>query len=468
MNRSLKCTMLNVLALIIVFTITACSGGNNESAGSASSNANTGQSASESTDEGNSPSVGKVDSLRMIMINDPWVETAKDFASLYEEETGIKVEVESYGYDQTHQKEVLLGTQKSDATDIIVLDSPWVGEFAEGGITADITDRVANSPELDWADYIPSFAKVVEWKGKKIGVPFAPYYTLLHYRKDLFEAEGIAPPKTIDELKAAAKHFTNNPKYPDFYGISLNNAKGAAAGQSWFEWSANFGGKYFESAYPGTTDAYADVTPLINSPAGIETANFFKDMLQYQPPGALNVAWDERLQNFAQGKVAMIVEWNVRTMAMADKDKSKIADQFATVLMPSKEGVTSVPPLGGWLMSINQYSKKQDAAWDFIKWINKKDIHKEFVKASATPARLSQLDDAELIAMFPWFDTVKASALQAFEDNRPRIPESFQIIDIVGNYSSQGLSGQMTMEEAMNKANEEVEMLLKQGGYTMK
>jgi multiple sugar transport system substrate-binding protein len=459
MKKSFKNTLLVVLSLVVVFTISACAGSNKEGGG-ASPTASGGSSSPSSGD--------KVDAIRMIMINDPWVEAAKDFAARYEKEKGIKVEVESYGYDQTHQKEVLLGTQKSDAADIIVLDSPWVGEFAEGGITADITDRVAKTPDLDWADYIPSFAKVVEWKGKKVGVPFAPYYTLLHYRKDLFEAEGIAPPKTIDELKAAAKFFTNNPKYPDFYGISLNNAKGAAAGQSWFEWSANFGGKYFESAHPGSPDAYADVTPLINSPEGIETANFFKEMLQYQPTGALNVAWDERLQNFAQGKVAMIVEWNVRTMAMADKDKSKIADKFGTVVMPSKQGVTSVPPIGGWLMSINAYSKKQDAAWDFITWINQKDIHKEFVKASATPARLSQLDDAELIKMFPWFDTVKASALQAYEDNRPRIPESFQIIDIVGNYSSQGLSGQMTMEEAMNKANEEVKTLLKQGGYTVK
>jgi len=176
MKRRFKAGMLVLLSLIMVYVLAACSGSNNSNNNGGNGGAASNSEAGSKSDNGASGSdSGKVDSLRLIMVNDPWVDAAKSFAARYEDETGIKVEVEAYGYDQTHQKEVMLGTLQSDTVDIIVLDSPWVGEFAEAGITADLTERVNQTPELDWDDYIPSFAKVSQWKGKIVGIPFAPY-----------------------------------------------------------------------------------------------------------------------------------------------------------------------------------------------------------------------------------------------------------------------------------------------------
>jgi hypothetical protein len=46
-----------------------------------------------------------------------------------------------------------------------------------------------------------------------------------------------------------------------------------------------------------------------------------------------------------------------------------------------------------------------------------------------------------------------------------RIPESFQIIDKVGLHISEALEGQVTVEAAMQKANQEIGDLLKKAGY---
>jgi multiple sugar transport system substrate-binding protein len=421
-----------------------------------------------SSQPSNSSAGNDTKSLRVIMIADPWVDVMKKFGDEYEKKTGIKVQVDSYSYDQTHQKEVLLGTQKSDAADVIVMDSPWIGEFAEGQIVEDLKSRIEQTPDLKWDDYIPSFEKVAEWKDKIVGVPFAPYYVMLHYRKDLFQKEGINPPKTYDELLSIAKKFTNNPKYPGMYGIAMNNAKGAPVGQAWFEYIFNFGGKPFESNYPGSKDPYSDMTPKFDSEQSIQVVKLFKDLLQYEPPGALNMAWDERTQAFAQGKVAMMAEWSVRTPGLLDPSRSQVADKFDTAVVPSLTGKDPVPPLGGWLMGINKYSKKKDAAWDFIKWVNGQDIHKQFVLQGGPPARISELKDPELNKKFPWFGTLAESAEKAYADCRPRIPESFQVIDTIGNYVSQTLSGQMPIEQAMKQANNEISNLLKQSGYTVK
>ena len=66
-------------------------------------------------------------------------------------------------------------------------------------------------------------------------LPFGGYWHMLHYRTDLFEAEGLAPPKTFDDVMAAAKLFKDNPKYPELDGgYAMNMARGSAAGQQYY------------------------------------------------------------------------------------------------------------------------------------------------------------------------------------------------------------------------------------------
>ena len=63
----------------------------------------------------------------------------------------------------------------------------------------------------------------------------------------------------------------------EHYGTIPNNPAGSAVGQAFFEFIYNFeGGKPFESMYPGTEDAYADMTPLFSSPQGIAVVELIK------------------------------------------------------------------------------------------------------------------------------------------------------------------------------------------------
>jgi multiple sugar transport system substrate-binding protein len=92
-------------------------------------------------------------------------------------------------------------------------------------------------------------------------------------------------------------------------------------------------------------------------------------------------------------------------------------------------------------------------------------VHKRFVLLGGPPARTSQLDDPELVEKFWWFPTLAESAATAYPDCRPRVPESFQIIDTVGNYLSEALSGSLSTEEAMASANADIASLLEGAGY---
>jgi multiple sugar transport system substrate-binding protein len=406
--------------------------------------------------------------LRIIMIQDPWVGAFDTINQEFEELTGARVVIDSFGYDQTHEKEVLVGASGSSEYDVVVLDSPWIGEFAEGGFVEDLSARIEEDADVvQFEDFVPAFQTVAEWNGEIVGMPFGAYFVLLHYRQDLFDEAGLEPPRTVDDFKAAAAHFTNNSDYPNLHGTALNNQRGAPIGQAWFEYIWNFGGKPFESMYPGSPDPYADMTPHLDSPESIAVVEFFKEMLQYQPPGAENFAWDERATTFSVGRTAMVNAWSVRTPLFIRPDQSNVADKFSTAMFPSLEGQEPVAPLGGWVMGINRHSGQKDMAWDYIKWFTSPQIHKAFVLEGGPPSRLSTLNDPEVREAQPWAETIFASQESTYAEARPRIPEAFEIIDTIGFYVSQAVQGQLPVEEAMRQADQDVAKLLKENGYNV-
>ena len=406
--------------------------------------------------------------LRIIMIQDPWVGAFGAMNRMFEDLTGARVIIDAFGYDETYNKEVLAGSSRSSEYDVVVLDSPWIGQFAESGFVDDLSALIDQDADIvEFEDFVPAFQEVSRWGDEIVGIPFGAYFIMNHYRTDLFEAAGLEPITTIDDFRAAAEFFTNNPDFPNVFGTALNNQRGAPIGQAYFEYIWNFGGRPFESTYPGSPDPYADMTPLLDSPESIAVVEFFIDMLQFQPPGAENMAWDERATTFAVGRTAMVNAWSVRTPGFINPEQSAVGDDFATTMFPHVEGVDPIPPLGGWVMGINSYSQQKDLAWDYIKWFTSPEMHKVFVLEGGPPSRLSTLQDDEVRAAQPWADTLYESQALSYAEVRPRIPEAFEIIDTIGLYISQAVQGQLTAEEAMGRAAEDVARLLRDNNYVV-
>jgi multiple sugar transport system substrate-binding protein len=402
--------------------------------------------------------------LRMSVKDDPWVDALETLNREFERLTGARVVVEPFDYERTHEREVRVGASGSDYYDVLVVDSPWVGEFARAGYVEDLGPLLARDGRVvDLGDFVPAFQELARWDGKLVGIPFGTYLGMLHYRTDLLQREGVEVPRTIEELELAARILTRTGA-PALYGLALNNQRGAPVGQAYFEYVYNFGGRPFRSLYPGSKSPYADMTPLFTSPESLAVVRFFKDLLEVQPPGARNFAWQDGRNAFLSGQVAMIIAWSVETARFAAKG-SATAGRFETGPFPARRGVTPVPPLGGWVMSIAHGSRQKDLAWDYIKWFTSPEVHKRFVFLGGPPSRLSTLLDKEVRARLPWVRTLEEVQPTAFADCRPRIPESFEIIDLVGLYVAKALHDQMTVEDAMRQAEREVTWLLAAHGY---
>lgn len=404
--------------------------------------------------------------LRMITITDPFIDSIKATKDGFTEITGAAVEVDGYGYDALHEKELLSCSQGDSSYDVLMIDGIWIGEFAEAGCLDSVEMKLQGADQkiVDWADFTPSAAGQASWQGERMCVPVGIYYGLMFYRSDLFEKAGIAVPTTFEELKKAAATFTDNPDFPGIYGYAMNNKRGAAAGQQWFEWIYSAGGKPWASNDIGAEEPYADLTPLFNSEPSVELVQFFKDMTAYGPPGVESFAWDERANAFAAGKLAMINDWSVRAQIANDPSQSQVAGKFKAALMPHAEGAKTISPVGGWIACVNAHGTQKEATWDFLKWFMSPEVHKEFVLAGGPPSRLSSLTDEEVQAKYPWTEQLFEAQKDSWVEVRPRHPVGFQMIDLVGAQVNKAIIGEETPQQAMDEANAEITTLLQRNG----
>lgn len=404
--------------------------------------------------------------VNIMVIQDPFIDPLRDISSDFEGVTGASVTVDGFGYDPLHEKQILGCSQRDSQYDVLFIDGIWVGEFVEAGCLDPVEGRLDDTdPELiAWDDYVESFRGQAVWDGQRQCLPVGAYWHMLHYRKDLFEAEGIDPPETFDEVMAAAKFFAESDKYPDVSGYAMNFRRGAAAGQQYFEWIYSAGGKPWESNFPGSEDAYGDQTPTLTSPESVAMLQWFEDMVPYGPKGVEGFAWDERFNSFAQGNVAMINAWSVRTPGLENPDISEVVGKWDVTLFPHAEGAESTPPVGGWIMCLNQYSERKDAAWDFMRWFASPEVHKQWVLKGAPASRHSTFRDAEVIAAQPWLPTLYESAKAAWVELRPRHPMTFEMIDAIGLHVNRAIIDEVSPEEAMADATEEVTEMLQDAG----
>ena len=114
-------------------------------------------------------------------------------------------------------QKVLQQASSKTLPDVLMLDNPDVQQIAETGALAPLKNFGIKAPEGD----VPSVVEAGTYKGELYGLAPVINSIALYYNKDLLDAAGVTPPKTWDELKAAAKKLTDSSKGQ--YGFAMSN-----------------------------------------------------------------------------------------------------------------------------------------------------------------------------------------------------------------------------------------------------
>jgi len=301
-------------------------------------------SASPASAQEPKPFEGKT--IRLLFNADPYGFATQKILADLEGASGAKIVLDIQPYDAQHQK-ILLNSQSTEsAYDIVAVDIVWEGEFGIGNVLTPLDDFIAKS-DIDLKDFPEAMLKGAQYEGKQLGMPIQPHPEILWYRKDLFEAKGIKPPETTDELLAAAAAFHD----PDngFYGIGWNGQRGQPLGQQMAHFYAAFGQPPFDE----------NMKPTLDTPNALRAAKYALELMKYSPPDILNMAWDERARLYAQGKTAMIYEWGARAFMIQDPE---MLANTGFIPSPHAPDMPALTPMGEWTLSIPSNVKDKELA----------------------------------------------------------------------------------------------------------
>ena len=188
--------------------------------------------------------------LEVILAKGPRGDNLQKYIKEFTELTGIEVESEQIPEQQQRQKCVIELASGQPSFDVVhVSYHVQKRQFEKAGWLADLTgfmkDPNLTTPDLVDTDFSAAGLQYAKNdKGQMLSLPWSVDYFILYYNKELFQKKGVAVPKTLDEMLAAAEKLTD-PKEGTFgfVGRGLRNANMAM----WTNFYLNYGGEFLDA-----------------------------------------------------------------------------------------------------------------------------------------------------------------------------------------------------------------------------
>ncbi|BFM50037.1 extracellular solute-binding protein [Marinomonas sp. THO17] len=209
--------------------------------------------------------------------------------------------------------------------------------------------------------------------GSYYGLPYHGWIQGIWYRKDWFDEKGLAAPNTWQNIKTAAKALTD--KANNQYGILVGTKQDSYTEQVFTQLALSNNAAEFN----------AQGELIFNSPATLETIEFYKDLAQYNPPGPQN--WRAR-DYYLQGKMGMFFysTYIMDDLALAEVAKGSLSSEnfaeltggtfdpelvkntaFAPII--THKSAASYGTLSGLVALKTADSEDQKATQDFIEFL---------------------------------------------------------------------------------------------------
>jgi ABC-type glycerol-3-phosphate transport system substrate-binding protein len=243
-----------------------------------------------------------------VMSSDPyWSQVLDHVADVWnkahpEQRIAFHIEV----VDHSHFHNLLSTTVGSGtAPDVAMVDSVWVADLARSGFLYALEEL---DSAWDYAKFVrglhPTFVYANSFDDKLFGIPLKADASLLWYRKDWFEQEGLKPPQDWNDLLTIADHF-GKPEVQERYGLEhpLAFPGGVAGGEATvyslipFIWSA--GGRIFDQKVERI---------ILDSPNTRRALQFIRELVtlhRVTSPEVTKYGEHTTISKFVSGKVAM-------------------------------------------------------------------------------------------------------------------------------------------------------------------
>lgn len=326
----------------------------------------------------------------------PWNQAA---VQKFIDATGIEVAIVN-GENETNARLQAMRNQfaaQSSDIDVYQIDIIWPGVVAEHAV--DLSGPFGDAVDA----FFPGIIAANTVDGLLSGIPWFTDAGLLYYRTDLLEKYGVQPPTTWTELETAAQTILDGEKAdnPDFTGFVWQGKAYEGLTCNGLEWLVSQGG--------GTIiDTDRNVT-VDNDMAIAAMDRATKWVNGISPEGVTTYTETETFNVWVAGNAAFARNWPYMYAASQDSDATRGLVGFSP--LPKGDGAEdkSAATIGGWSMMVSKYSKEQDAAIEFTKYMVSPELQLSYaIERTHMPTIPSVYDAPELAAASDFIPQMKS------------------------------------------------------------
>ncbi len=409
------------------------------------------------------------ESISVAVIPASYFENLIGLLPQFEALTGVKVRAEKVPPGQIRQK-AMLDLSSKTATYATHAADPMYYPLYVSNKWVDPLDRYLNDATLtdpawfNYNDILKAWRDANSVGGKPYGIPYDGEVTVQVYRKDLYDAKGLKPAETYDQLLANAKavHDPAN----RVYGLAMRGFSGA--GQNMYIYPSllrGFGGDWFNGK-----------NLVVNSPAAVKALEWYVNALaQYAPPAVRNWNWPDIADAFSQGTVACYLDAHSSAAVITNPEKSKVVGKVAYARWPKGPGGKRVTSIWNWGFPINAAlsERQKKATWLFISWAAAAETQARTSWKFDGPAKRSGLNRLSLwkspefaAAMKNAGDNFIPAALESLEQDtdvewRPRVPQWPAVGETMATAIQSALVGQKKPKEALDEAQARIAQIMR-------
>ena len=397
--------------------------------------------------------------VNVVFLDRPGYAAIREMLPEFEAATGIKINITTMPYENALGEQVRDFVAGGDL-DIALIDLVWIGNFAENGWIVPIDEFTSNpdlaDPDLDIADFFPLVLNAFgAWNSVTYGLPLDNYSGLMFYNRCMLEEAGFdGPPATWQELKDVyGPALTKDGKYA-FALQSKRNETQSADSFARVLWP--FGGSFLDANFRSN----------LNSPESQAGLQFRQDLMAYMPDGIVAYDHAETVNALAQGDVAMITEWSAFFSTLANPETSTLGDCLA--IAPEPMGPAGrKPALGGFSLAVAEQADEAEraAAWLFIQWATSKANAETYLRKGGVPARQSVYQIPGIADEFPFVNALVESWQDGVPEFRPRFAEWPEITEIVQEWGTKMMLGEVSIEDGAREIGTRMEAILEEAGY---
>jgi multiple sugar transport system substrate-binding protein len=287
--------------------------------------------------------------------------------------------------------------------------------------------------------------EVGSYKGKIYATPFSANNLAVYYNKKLFAEAGVtSPPQTWEEFKTLAKQLTRG----DTRGFLIPIGSSEWTVWTWqcFLWQA--GGELLTE----------DNRPAFNSPAGVAALDYWKAFLTEGSGVFSETDAGYKPDPFLNGRVAMMINgpWNYASL------KTQTAVDIGVLPLPRQ--MRAATNIGGEsLFLFKSNPQKERAAWEFMKFIMSADFQTDWaINTGYLPVSKSAAQSPEYQAFLQANPFIKSyNDEMPTGKTRPSLAQYPALSATLGKYLEAALYDKYSSQEALDRAAEEVNKIMK-------